>query len=319
MTAATAKTREPGSRNDSRGFRSLLVPVDLAAGSERVVGRAALLPLAAGARVTLLHVIPARMEPQVASRAAADARKALAGLIRAVRRRLPRGAVAMGVVETGAAAAAIARQAASTRAELIVMGRGQPRPARDLFLGSTAERVVRQGRLPVLVVRLPARGVYRRPVAALDVDQAAAGVVTLLARVLPPPRPTVGLIHAYEPPYHGLVYPSLTKDQAREYRRRHRRQALRELAHLASLRGRGSAGTEPAEPLRWKAYVRHGSARLVIERVVARAGADLLALGTRARAGVAQAFLGTVAGDVLRAVACDVLVAPPRRPGGAAS
>jgi len=30
---------------------------------------------------------------------------------------------------------------------------------------------------------------------------------------------------------------------------------------------------------------------------------------------LAQIFLGTVAGDVLREVACDVLVVPPRRVG----
>lgn len=39
-------------------FHSLLVPVDLTAISDRVLGRVALLPLADGARVTLLHVVP---------------------------------------------------------------------------------------------------------------------------------------------------------------------------------------------------------------------------------------------------------------------
>jgi nucleotide-binding universal stress UspA family protein len=39
----------------------------------------------------------------------------------------------------------------------------------------------------------------------------------------------------------------------------------------------------------------------------------LLVLGTRGYTGVAHILFGTVAGDVLRAVACDVLVVPPTR------
>jgi nucleotide-binding universal stress UspA family protein len=48
----------------------------------------------------------------------------------------------------------------------------------------------------------------------------------------------------------------------------------------------------------------------VVERAVKKADSDLLVLGTHGYSGVAHAFLGTVAGDVLRAVACDVLVVP---------
>jgi nucleotide-binding universal stress UspA family protein len=57
--------------------------------------------------------------------------------------------------------------------------------------------------------------------------------------------------------------------------------------------------------------VRYGSARTVIEKAVKQKECDLLVLGTHGFSGVAHVFLGTVAGDVLRQVACDVLVAPP--------
>jgi hypothetical protein len=87
----------------------------------------------------------------------------------------------------------------------------------------------------------------------VPVDLSAA-----MGRVLPPPRPHVGWVHAYDAPYHGLSYPSLAPEQGR---------------------------------------------------------ADLLLLGTHGRAGLAHALLGTVAGDVLRDVQCDVLVVPPRRQG----
>ena len=49
-----------------------------------------------------------------------------------------------------------------------------------------------------------------------------------------------------------------------------------------------------------------------LEKAVEKRDVDLLVLGTHGYAGLAHAFIGTVAGDVLRAVTCDVLVVPPR-------
>lgn len=51
----------------------------------------------------------------------------------------------------------------------------------------------------------------------------------------------------------------------------------------------------------------------MIEKVVKKADTDLLVLGTHGYSRVAHVLLGTVAGDVLREVACDVLVVPGLR------
>ena len=53
------------------------------------------------------------------------------------------------------------------------------------------------------------------------------------------------------------------------------------------------------------------SPREIVEKVTERAETDLLVLGTRGRSGAAYVLLGTVAGDLLRAARCDVLVVPP--------
>jgi nucleotide-binding universal stress UspA family protein len=60
--------------------------------------------------------------------------------------------------------------------------------------------------------------------------------------------------------------------------------------------------------------VRHGFAQAVIEKAVKNEDTDLLVLGTQGYTGLAHLFLGTVAGDVLREVKCDVLVVPPAAP-----
>lgn len=287
-------------------FRSLLVPVDLTPSSDRVVGRLALLPLAEDARVTLLHVVPGSLPPRDQRRAERDAKKALADEARHLRKSLPVSIEP--VVKVGAAAKQIAACANAVKAELIVMGRGSGR-AREVFLGSTAERVIRQGQLPVLVVRLAPRAPYSRPALALDLDQAAHHVLGLMLRILQPPRPRVAIIHAFDDPYRSLVYPSLS-DDPEEREAELQLQASQALARLLA-ESLAQAKVLPREVPVWKPHVRYGSPRIVIEKAVKKAATDLLVLGTRGHSGVAHVLLGTVAGDVLRAVACDVLVVPP--------
>lgn len=294
-------------------FRSLLVPVDLTPISDRVLGRVALLPLAPGARLTLLHVVPEGLPAREQRNAERDARKALAGEVKHLAKSLPRGVTIEPVVTIGAAAKEIAACASAAKAELIVMGRGNGRALRDVFLGSTAERVIRHGLLPVLVVRLAPRAPYSRPALALDLDQAAHHVLSLMFRVIPPPRPRVTVIHAYEIPYQALVYPSLSREDAEDRRKEHEQGVRRRLAALLAT-SLARANIAPGDAPVWKTHIRSGSARLEVEKAVRKVDADLLVLGTRGHSGVARMFLGTVAGDVLREVACDVLVVPPRPP-----
>ncbi|MCW5806799.1 MAG: universal stress protein [Deltaproteobacteria bacterium] len=294
------------------GLRSLVVALDLSPLSDRLVARVALLPFAEGARLTLLHAVPESLPSPARRRAARDARDALEAEAEQFARTLPAHVALHCAVETGAASVEIARCAASVGADMLVIGRGGGRALRDLFLGSTAERVLRRGRLPVLVVRLPARTPYRYPMLALDFDQAAHHALDLVLRVVPPPRPPVEVIHAYEVPYMGLRYASLADDDTREDRevsRRHEREELHAFLAAALVQ----AGIAPADAPAWRVHVLQGAPRTVIERAVEKARPDLLVLGTRGHGGVANAFLGTVAGDVLREVTCDVLVVPPRR------
>jgi nucleotide-binding universal stress UspA family protein len=292
-------------------LRSLLICVDLSPASDRVVARAALLPLAKGARLTLMHVVPKLLTSSAKKRAESDARAALEALAEKLAALTPEGVVIRHVVKSGTPAAEVAKQATTAKAELIVMGRGGGRAIRDVFLGSTAERVIRTGQLPVLVVRLPAQTPYARPALAMALDEAADQALDMLLRVIPPPRPSVTLIHAFEVPFQATVYPSLSTEEADEYRAKHQQKARREIGKRldgALVR----AGVTAKDAPKWRIQVRLGSARVVVEKIVEQAQTDLLVLGTHGHAGIAHAFLGSVAGDVLREVTCDALVVPPK-------
>jgi nucleotide-binding universal stress UspA family protein len=292
-------------------FRSLLVAVDLSPFSDRVLGRVALLPLTSDARVTLFHAVPGGLPPREQRRAARHANRALAAEVRHLAKSLPRTVRIEPIVETGPAYKTIAARARSSHAELIVMGRAGGRAVRDMVLGSTAERVIRQAQLPVLVVRLAPRSAYKRPAIALELDHAAHDIIGLMLRVIPSPRPPVAVIHAFDVPYSGCTYGGISKEDAERWKLEHQREAYHAIGELlaASL---AKAKVDPEDAPLLGTFIRYGSPRLVIEKTVEKADTDLLVLGSRGHSGMAYMFLGTVAGDVLRNVACDVLVVPPR-------
>lgn len=297
-----------------RGFGSLLAPVDLTPSSDRILSRLSRLPLAEDARVTLLHVVPGSLTLSEQRRAERDAGKALVEEARHLRQLMGRELIIEPVVTAGATAKEIAAHAVEVQAELVVMGRGGGRALRDMFLGSTAERVVRRAQLPVLVVRLAARAAYCRPALAIDLDEAAHEAIHLMLRLLPPPRPRVDVIHAFDTPYHGLIYPSLPEDEAEERKDELRSMATAELGKLLAA-AQAKAEVRPEHAPLWKTHVRYGSPRFVVEKAMKKAETDLLVLGTHAHSGAAYVLLGTVAGDLLRAAKCDVLVVPPAPPG----
>ena len=299
----------------SQRLHSLLVPVDLTPSSDRALGRLSRLPLAGDARVTLLHVVPGSLPPVDQRRAQRDAGKALSEEVRHLRGQLPRKVRIEPLVKVGSAPKEIAALATEVKADLIVMGRGGGRPLREAFLGSTAERVVRQAQRPVLVVRLPARAAYGRPALALELDEAAHEIVRLMLVLLPPPRPRVEVIHAFRTPYQGIVYPSLSEAEAAQRKDALRADASRELARLLA-ESLAEADVRPEDRPSWRVHVQYGSPRMVVEKALNRTESDLLVLGTRGHSGAAYVFLGTVAGDLLRAARCDVLVVPPARAAG---
>ena len=120
------------------------------------------------------------------------------------------------------------------------------------------------------------------------------------------------MIHAFDTPYQGLIYPSLSEEDAEEWRSELGQKATQRIAKLLAA-ALSRARVSPADAPSWKMHVQCGSARLVIEKVVKKADCDVVVLGTHAYSGVAHVLLGTVAGDVLREVACDVLVVPGLR------
>jgi nucleotide-binding universal stress UspA family protein len=148
-------------------FNKILVPIDGSAPSKAGLERAIALAKSQRARLRLVHVVDDNavlrggIEPSInvgelLDILEKDGRKLLESAETAARKRGVKTDTVMREAHIGRVADEIVREAARSRADLIVMGTHGRRGLGRLVMGSDAESVLRESRVPVLLVK--ARG-----------------------------------------------------------------------------------------------------------------------------------------------------------------
>lgn len=278
---------------------SIVVATDFSPSADLSLARLGSLPLSAGARVDLVHVFSraGELPPALRAQAEAEARMELSAAAQKLRDELGqrgRGEVAVTQhLEFGMPTPEIIRHADSVNADLLVVGRHGHRGVRDLFIGSTAARVLRASARPTLVVNGAVTGPYARSLVAVDLESDAKPILDVARRISP--EVPLSLVHAYHVPFEGFLRGAGLE---REYRERYRQQAQARMDALVA-----SMPEATMRPL-----LRAGDPRTVVLFEAELIGADLLVVGTRAHAGLSHALLGSVAEWVVQAAKCDVLV-----------
>jgi nucleotide-binding universal stress UspA family protein len=277
-------------------MKRLLIATDLSPRSDRALARALRLARQHGAELRVCHVVDDALPAHLAEAQKVAAESILKERIQA----LASDAVASvsTAVVTGKPFAAILHEAIEGSAELIVLG-AHGGGAEGMFRGSTAERVIREGHHPVLVVRRDADADYRHAVVGVDFSLHSRWAVRAGFRLAP--QAEFHLVHSYTAPT-SIVLGGYVREQARELHVREMNRTIdEELAgFLAQLGDR-----LPSH----KRLVTVGSANEVLLDLAGELSADLIVVGTHGRTGVAHALLGSVAEDLLRQAHCDVLVA----------
>lgn len=202
----------------------------------------------------------------------------------------------------GRAHSKIAAYAQEAPADLLVAGTRGESTLMDLFLGSTASRLLRLASCPVLIVRNPADEPYRQVLAAVDFSPVSAAVVAHaldLAGAAP-----VEALHVLGSEVEQRLRKAKYVDvDITDWLTRLRAQADKQLETLLS----GIAKGETTDRL-----VLPGSPPAVICQQIVASHADLVVLGRHGHGGDMQEWLlGSVSKDVAQAAACDVLVIGP--------
>ena len=276
----------------------ILVATDFSPRSDRALRRGILLARQNATELLLTHVVdddqPLRLI-DVERREAAALLDELASTIRE-----SDGIECQSHVAIGDAFEGIVRMAEETGVDLLVLGPHRRQVLRDVFIGTTAERVLRTSRIPVLLANGVPAGAYRKVLIATDLSDysyvaaATAHQLGLLAAV------DIIALHVMDPIESGPVTrAAMTLKEADDQVAKLTQRLTDELAAFARKLGivAGLRVVRPSEE----------STPMAINNYAKDTKADLIVVGTRARSGFEKWLLGSVAEGVLGHAEVDVL------------
>jgi len=284
------------------GLRRLLATTDFSARSELAVKRAALLCGQFAAELQLLNIVDDDQPTDVVEQETGRATSRLQAMAAKVLNES--GKEPSSIVQTGDPFQGIVQVATDNDADLVAMGAHRRRILRDVFVGTTIERVMRTGHHPVLMVNTEPKGPYRRVVVATDMSEASANAL-ITARSLGLLEGTyVSLVHAFEPLAKGMmIYANVERERIEEHVAHEASEMRRKLADFVDKLQLGD--------LRYDLRLLEGPTFRTIKEFVDKEQPDLLVIGTRGLTGVKRILIGSVADAVLRGIECDILAVPP--------
>jgi len=289
--------KEGGASFYMGNLQDILVGTDLSERSERAIARAAQLSRANHATLTVLYVAEAGLSVPVRDRRRVLADESLRDWY-AFLPESDRGAASLRV-EIGEAFAVLLTQARERDTDLIVLGEPRKKGLKELFVGTTTERVVRHADRPVLVVKQPAKEPYQRVLVAADFSEGAARALRSALQVAPTAE--FLLVHAWLLPPVGFA-----STEAAEEKMERENELLAQRLSRQVQDAMIELGSHPSPP---HIQMAMGNPFFVLRDAIASFKPDLLGMGTHARSGIAIAMVGSLAREMLVEAPCDVLVA----------
>lgn len=184
--------------------------------------------------------------------------------------------------------------------DLLVLGAHGHHVLREMTVGTTAERLLRQSRRPVLVVRRPAAAAYRRVFVAVDFSPHAAQALQAAAALTP--QADIFAVHVFEVPFAGkLNFAGIDEHVLAEYRARIRQDTDEQMQEFLAAAGVDRARVQPS--------IQYGEhVPTVLREQLAASRADLVVAGKRGKSLSEHLLVGSVALQLLAGSPCDVLV-----------
>jgi universal stress protein E len=283
-------------------MQQIVAATDFSLRSEIALLRAARLACQSGAKLVLVHVVDDDQPSTLVDLERREAQRLLDEKIKG----LPAlaGLDCRAAIVTGDAFSGVLSVAEKVSADLIVMGSHRKALLRDVFIGTTLERVIRTGPFPVLLVNREADRAYRRALAAVDLSEPSVYALKTAVSLGLATDAEIVVLHTFIAPSKAqLLIGNAEQEQIDAYVAGETRRSGEELA--AFLDGRSLGGK------RWDYRVEEGEAAESIVRAVGRLDADLLIVGTHGRSGLAKLMLGSVAETLLRRLDnADILAVP---------
>jgi nucleotide-binding universal stress UspA family protein len=291
----------------------ILTATDLSSTASQAIDRGFLIAKSSGARYTVMHAIgmdalaPLRQflgenVEAVSQKIVDEARERLAELV--AESPTQDSVTADLQVERGLAATAVPAFSESAGVDLVLVGAHGSGFLQRMVLGSTASRLLRKSRCPVLVVKQEAHRAYRRALVTVDFSPGSDATLRIAREVAP--GADIVLLHVFEVPFEGkMQYAGVDDEVINQYRIEARVRATHQLRELA--RSAGLSATD------YSGIVVHGDATRHIIEHEERYRCDLVVMGKHGTHVTEELLLGSVTKRVLAESRGDVLVVVDRR------
>lgn len=282
-------------------MKKILVATDFSERSDRALRRAMLLARQFEASVTLVHVVDDDQPRRIVDTERSEAEQLLRQMAATLKN--------IDDIESdtcvilGSPFAGIVDAAAEMLPDLLVIGPHRRQILRDIFTGTTAERIIRSVNCPVLMVNASPVGSYRHIMQTTDLSKASRGALErFLGLKLTAVRNT--LLHVFDVPALRLAFShTIPKDEKETLLAEENAEASREMSEFLQKADFGNV-----EPM-----IRHETTTTQHEilAVAEDEQADLIVVSTHGQTELARLFIGSVTEQVLRMSQVDVLAIPP--------
>lgn len=195
------------------------------------------------------------------------------------------------VMRGSSEAAGILRYADEQDVDLIVMGTHGYGALAEILIGSVAQAVAKQARVPVLIVGSGAQASEPCVLAPVDQTLGPGAALAQAARIAAERQARLVVLHVVD--FNRVAHPEELEIGEREQRAR---EQLARMVAAAEL-------PVPAEPV-----VTIGPAADEIVRIAVKEGAGLIVMSPSGHTAVERLLLGSVCKSVIRAAPCPVLI-----------
>ncbi|MCP3891288.1 MAG: universal stress protein [Desulfobulbaceae bacterium] len=283
-------------------MKNILLATDLATVTNRAFERAVKLASTSGAKLHILHLCPlysfSKKKKQKIS-LKQDAEDMIKNSLDACKG-VKKLNTTITVIEGGETFAEIINHAEKIKAGLIVMGMHGKVKLRDMFVGTTIERVIRKGVKPVLMVRDKPLGDYKSVLVGTDFSEGSKRVFHIALELAP--SSLFHLVHTYG-------FPNI---DIGDYLIHNSQQLMKDLADNRLEKyikeNKKILKRHKIGPENFNYRTVEGDTYASLLREAAKVKSDLIAIGTHSHVSLMPYKLGGTARDILSSPPCDVLI-----------
>ncbi len=294
-------------------IKNILAATDMSSNSSQAIDRGFLIAKARGARFTIVHAVGidalAPLREWLGENTEAVSEKILDEATGRLAEFVSDSPVKDDIpvelhIERGLAGSAIPAFVETAEIDLVLLGAHGSGFLQRMLLGSTASRLLRKSKCPVLVVKQEAHKAYKRVLIAVDFSPGSEIAIRIAHEIAP--NADIILLHIFEVPFEGkMQYAGVSEDVIHQFRIEARARATQLLHELAESTGL-SAGN-------YSGLVIHGDATRNIIELEERYGCDLIVMGKHGTHVTEELLLGSVTQRVLAESRSDVLIVVDKR------